>query len=113
MSAVIESEGAMFHDEGSDMRYEPGLDPNDTLVICVSPGLQGKWDVSEKGFEVPIASFADMEEAYAFAAELTKSRKSAAVLLEDDDGFQPLYLTGLGRTSPGSSHSLKGAGLSS
>jgi hypothetical protein len=110
MSAIIESEGAAFHDRGSDMRYDSGLDPNDTLVICVSPGLRGKWDVSEKGFEVPIASFADMEEAYAFAAELTKSRKSAAVLLEDDDGFQPLYLTGLGMTSQGSSHAFNSAG---
>ena len=31
-----------------------------TLVICVSPGLNGRWDVSEKGLEEPLASFDEM-----------------------------------------------------
>jgi len=66
------------------------IDQEETLVICVSPGLNGKWDVSEKGFEHPIASFDVKEDAYAYAANLTRSRKKAAVLVEDDEGFSPL-----------------------
>lgn len=66
------------------------FDRNDTLVICISPGLHGRWDVSEKGFDEPLASFDEKEDAYAYAMELTKSKEKAAVLVEDEDGFSPL-----------------------
>jgi len=42
-------------------------------VVCISPGINGKWDVSEKGFEAPLASFDDKEDAYAYATDLRKS----------------------------------------
>jgi len=67
-----------------------GFDQKGTLVICVSPGLNGRWDVSEKGLEEPLASFDDKEDAYAYATELTKSQEDATVLVEDEDGFSPL-----------------------
>ncbi|HYD94093.1 MAG TPA: DUF2188 domain-containing protein [Noviherbaspirillum sp.] len=67
-----------------------GTDRTGTLVICVSPGLNGRWDVSEKGLEEPLASFDDKEDAYAYATELTKSKQDATVLVEDEDGFSPL-----------------------
>lgn len=69
-----------------------GSDPNAPLVICISPGLQGKWDVSEKGFEEPLASFDAKEDAYAYATELTQSKEGATVLVEDEEGFSPLPL---------------------
>lgn len=67
-----------------------GFDQQGTLVICVSPGLNGRWDVSEKGQDLPLASFDEKEDAYAYATELTKSKKDATVLVEDEEGFSPL-----------------------
>lgn len=67
-----------------------GSDQQGTLVICVSPGLHGRWDVSEKGQNVPLASFDDKEDAYAYAIQLTKSKQDATVLVEDEEGFSPL-----------------------
>lgn len=67
-----------------------GSDRNDALVICISPGLNGRWDVSEKGSEEPLASFDEKEDAYAYATELTKSKPGSAVLVEDEEGFSPL-----------------------
>jgi len=64
----------------------------DSLVICVSPGLNHRWDVSKKGSEAPLASFDDKEDAYAYAIDLTKSTESATVLVEDEEGFSPLSL---------------------
>ncbi|HEX7634316.1 MAG TPA: DUF2188 domain-containing protein [Noviherbaspirillum sp.] len=69
-----------------------GSDPNAPLVICISPGLHGKWDVSEKGFEEPLATFDAKEDAYAYATELTQSAEGATVLVEDEEGFSPLPL---------------------
>ncbi|HJV83369.1 DUF2188 domain-containing protein [Noviherbaspirillum sp.] len=73
-----------------------GFDEKDTVVICVSPGIKGKWDVSEKGFEEPLASFDDKEDAYAYATELMKSKENATVLVEDEDGFSLLPIPGQG-----------------
>ncbi len=67
-----------------------GSDQKDTLVICVSPGLNGRWDVSEKGQDEPLASFDDKEDAYAYATDLSRSRQDATVLVEDEEGFSPL-----------------------
>jgi len=67
-----------------------GSDQRNPLVICVSPGLNGKWDVSEKGAEQPLESFDEKEDAYAYANELTRSREGATALVEDEEGFYPL-----------------------
>src|SRR5690348_2591225 len=48
-----------------------GFDQKETPVICISPGINGKWYVSEMGVEMPLASFDDKEDAYAYATELT------------------------------------------
>ncbi|HJV86341.1 MAG TPA: hypothetical protein VJ698_12780 [Noviherbaspirillum sp.] len=75
---------------------DPTMESNDsntvdrTVVICVSPGINGTWDVSEKGFEEPLASFDEKEDAYAYATELMRSKERATVLVEDEEGFSPL-----------------------
>lgn len=47
------------------------------VVICISPGINGKWDGSEKGFEAPLASsFDDKEDAYAYATDLSKANQT-------------------------------------
>lgn len=66
------------------------LEQTETMVICVSPGLNGRWDVSEKGFDEPLASFDEKEDAYAYASDLTRTRPGATALVEDDDGFSLL-----------------------
>lgn len=60
------------------------------LVICISPGINGKWDVSEKGSDAPLISFDEKEDAYAYATQLTRSSAGSAVLVEDEEGFSPL-----------------------
>ena len=80
-------------------------------MICVSPGIDGKWDVSEKGFEEPLASFDDKEDAYAYATELSRSKEGATVLVEDEEGFSPLPQPGESdRTSHGSGRPRNDAG---
>ncbi|MEN3291729.1 MAG: hypothetical protein V7642_982 [Burkholderiales bacterium] len=69
-----------------------GFDQRGAVVITVSPGINGKWDVSEKGFDKPLASFDEKEDAYAYATDLTKSREGATVLVEDEEGFSALPL---------------------
>lgn len=78
-----------------------GFDQQGTVVICVSPGINGKWDVSEKGFEEPLASFDDKEDAYAYATDLTKAKPGATVLVEDDEGFSPLRTQDEGGSATG------------
>lgn len=65
----------------------------DTLemtVICISPGLNDTWDISEKGGEQPIASFDEKEDAYAYASYLRTLQPGVTILVEDDEGFSPL-----------------------
>jgi hypothetical protein len=75
-------------------------DQQDPLVICISPGLHGRWDVSRKGDEEPLASFDEKEDAYAYATEITRSKKGATVLVEDEEGFTPLPAQGDGGAAP-------------
>lgn len=67
-------------------------DRNEARVICISPGINGRWDVSEKGADEPLESFDVKEDAYAYAIELTQSKQDATVLVEDEEGFSPLPL---------------------
>ena len=85
------------------------FDHEGTRVICVSHGINGKWDVSEKGAEAPLASFQDKEDAYAYAAELKKFTEDSTVVVEDEEGFSLLPIPlpaqevfhGVARAPPG------------
>ena len=66
------------------------FDQQDALVICICPGLNGRWDVAEKGWEEPMASFDEKEDAYAYAACLSRTRQDSTVLVEDDDGYSAM-----------------------
>lgn len=65
-------------------------DTLETTVICISPGLNDTWDISEKGGEQPIASFDEKEDAYAYASYLRTIQPGVTILVEDDEGFSPL-----------------------
>lgn len=66
---------------------------SDCLVICISPGVHGRWDVSGKGSIYPFASFAQREQACAYANELALRVGDATILVEERDGFAPLPIT--------------------
>jgi hypothetical protein len=44
-----------------------GLDQNDEIILQISRGASGTWDVSEKDFERPLASFDSVEDACSYA----------------------------------------------
>lgn len=81
-------------------------DQNEALVICISPGINGRWDVSKKGSEEPLASFDEKEDAYDYATKLTKSEQGATVLVEDEEGFSslPLQRDGSGASEGNNGH---------
>ena len=87
-----------------------GFDQKETPVICISPGINGKWDVSEKGLEMPLASFDDKEDAYAYATELSRTKEGATILVEDEDGFSPLHMPEDGKRTGQRVQDTKGAG---
>jgi len=64
--------------------------------------------LAEKGFDQPIASFDEKEDAYDFAVRLTRGKQDATVLLEERDGFSvlPVQRTA-GRTSGSGPHSVQ------
>ena len=63
-----------------------GFDQRGTVVLTVTPGAQGKWDVCEKGFEKPLASFDSKEDAYAYANDMKKGKEGQTVLAEEGKG---------------------------
>lgn len=67
-------------------------DRNQVPVICISRGIGGRWDLSEKESEEPLASFDEKEDAYDYATDLTASKQGATVLIEGEVGFLPLPL---------------------
>jgi hypothetical protein len=95
MAAICASKGGSGRTSRLERLRDKGwtaMGPGDieTLVICISPGINNRWDVAEKGFEEPLASFYKKEDAYAYAIALTRSKEDATVLVEDDEGFSPL-----------------------
>ncbi len=42
-----------------------GLDQRGSPVFCVVAGKSGQWDVKEEGFDKPLASFDEQEDALA------------------------------------------------
>lgn len=68
------------------------LDHAETLVICISPGIKGRWDVSEKGSDSPLATFSRQEDACDYARVVSQRSRRAKILIEDRDGFSPLSL---------------------
>lgn len=61
-----------------------GFDQNGSVVIRISRGLEGRWDVSENDFDDPLASFDDRQDACDYANELTMAKKGAAVVMLDE-----------------------------
>ena len=56
-----------------------GLEQKGNPVFCVGRGKSGEWDVCEKGFEKPLASFAKEEDAKKYANDLAKTKEGSKV----------------------------------
>ena len=56
-----------------------GLDHKGTPVFCVGKGKSGKYDVCEKGFEKPLASFDSEQDAKKYANDLAKTKEGSKV----------------------------------
>lgn len=71
-----------------------GFDHSSNVVIRVRRGDGGQWDVSADGGRIPTTSFASREEACEYANTMTLGRKTASVvLLEDETSSQHVSQT--------------------
>ncbi|MDB5762660.1 MAG: hypothetical protein JWQ21_1655 [Herminiimonas sp.] len=61
-----------------------GFDQKGAVVIRISRGANGRWDVSENDVEDPLASFDDKQDACDYANKLTTTKEGATVLMLDE-----------------------------
>ena len=59
-----------------------GLDQKGDVVFRVARGANRLWDVSEKGFDEPLASFDSDEDACKYANGLAKAKPGSKVVVE-------------------------------
>jgi hypothetical protein len=59
-----------------------GLDQKGDVVFRVSRGENNRWEVCEKGFDKPLASFDSEEEACGYANGLARAREGSRVVVE-------------------------------
>lgn len=60
-----------------------GFDQQEPTVFCVEQGPSGQWDVSEEGFDKPLASFDSADDAKQYADDLAKNKPGASVKFTD------------------------------
>ena len=65
-----------------------GFDQKGASVFCVSPGADSQWDVTEEGFEQPLASFKSSAEAQEYARDLARKKEGSTIKLFGQDGKQ-------------------------
>ena len=64
-----------------------GLDQKGDIVFRVSRGKNGQWDVNEKGFDKPLASFDSETDACTYANDLAKTKQGSKVVVEGRAGL--------------------------
>lgn len=60
-----------------------GFDQKGSTVFCVQHGKSGQWEVSEEGFDKPLASFDSPEDAKKYANDLAKTQEGSGVKVID------------------------------
>jgi hypothetical protein len=65
-----------------------GFDQRGASVFCVVPGEAGHWDVTEEGFDKPLASFDSTQDAQVYARDLAKTKDGSTVMVFDERGTQ-------------------------
>ena len=59
-----------------------GLDQKGDIVFRVSRGENNQWDVTEKGFDKPLASFDSEKDASSYANDLARTKQGSKVVVE-------------------------------
>jgi hypothetical protein len=59
-----------------------GFDQKGDIVFLVSRGKNNKWDVNEKGFDKPLASFDTEKDARTYANDIAKTKPGSKVVVE-------------------------------
>ena len=59
-----------------------GFDQQGDIVFHVSRGKDSKWDVTELGFDKPLASFDTEQNACDYAHDIAKSKQGSRVIVE-------------------------------
>jgi hypothetical protein len=72
----------------TDRRSLMGFDKQGSSVFCVARGASGQWEVSEEGFDKPLASFDSAEDASKYARDMSKVKLNSSVKIFDDQGIQ-------------------------
>lgn len=62
-----------------------GFDQQGNVVLRVSRGSNGRWDVCENDFEDPLASFDGKEEACDYAEKMKMGKEGATIVVMDED----------------------------
>ncbi len=60
-----------------------GFDQQEPTIFCVKQGQSGLWDVSEEGFDKPLASFDSADDAKQYADDLARNKLGASVKFTD------------------------------
>jgi uncharacterized protein DUF2188 len=58
-----------------------GLDQKGNIVFRVARGANSQWDVTEKGFDKPLASFDSEKDACSYANDLAKTKQGSKVVV--------------------------------
>lgn len=59
-----------------------GFDQKGDIVIRVSRGTNDKWDVNEKGFDKPLASFDTEQDACTYANDIARTKQGSKVVVD-------------------------------
>jgi hypothetical protein len=65
-----------------------GFDHSGASVFCVTRGEAGQWDVTEEGYDKPLASFDLTHDAQVYARDLAKTNDGSTVKIFDERGTQ-------------------------
>jgi Uncharacterized protein conserved in bacteria (DUF2188) len=65
-----------------------GFDQKGASEFCVARGKSGQWEVTEKGFEKPLASFDTLQDAEVYARDLAQTKEGSTVKVFDERGTQ-------------------------
>lgn len=61
-----------------------GFDQKGETVFSVLPGKNNKWDVSETGFDKPLASFDTETDARNYAHDIARTKQGSRVVVGND-----------------------------
>lgn len=59
-----------------------GLDQKGDIVFRVTRAANGKWDVNERDFDKPLASFDSEQDAYNYANDIANTKQGSTVVVE-------------------------------